>query len=388
MRDTTRSAAVALTVAAVLTACSPAPAARPPAVPSPAAPAPPRVPSAPELPGRPVYVAFAGERSAFALLAECDGEGDDLRCRQHIAALEDGRWRLRRSPLPDVAGGDGITAGIHALAPGQALIVAGTGREPDRTWFTADGARTWTRGTTEVTGTAEAIPPGAMLTTECLAVRSGSCGRNRLVLVMPGTGEYRALATQPGLTGLLSTAGTTRDGARWASGLDPATELPALAVTYDDGRTWQTRPVPGPGAKDTWGLRVVDAGTALYATERGQLPPEEVVKNGLRAIHRSTDKGRTWERVWSYRSGRNPLSILADPIATADGTLTINAELGVYRSTDGGRTFQGPLGGVPSGTATWTPPVGYLWSDGQGQGTYKISLDGLNWHEFTLGGRG
>ncbi|MEO3809535.1 hypothetical protein ABGB17_11095 [Sphaerisporangium sp. B11E5] len=393
MRDHARPPVIALAVAAVLAACAPAPEAAPKAVPvvTPAAtaPAPPRVPSGDGLPGQAVFVTFAGADSAFVLLAECEGEQGTAgqRCRQHIGVLEDGRWHLRRSPLPDITGDDGITADIRALAPGQALVTVGTGRDPDRTWVTADGARTWTRGTTEVKGTVDAVPPGALLVTDCRGIEDGGCVESRLALVMPGTGEHRALATQPALTGVLVPAGTSRDGARWVSGVDPATRLPALAVTHDAGRTWQTRALQGPGREDTWGLRVVDSGTVLYAVERGQLPPEEVVKNGLRAIHRSTDNGRTWERVWSFRPGRDPRSVLADVVVTPAGTLILHAEDGVYRSEDGGRTFSKTAGGPTPGTVTWTP-IGYVWSHDGGPGEYKVSLDGLTWHTFVLGGSG
>ncbi|MFC7647501.1 hypothetical protein ACFQX6_48535 [Streptosporangium lutulentum] len=105
---------------------------------------------------------------------------------------------------------------------------------------------------------------------------------------------------------MVSPAGSSRDGGQWVSGLDPGSGTPLVAVSHDRGRTWRTHRLPGPKLENTWGFRVVDGRDALYAAEFGQLPAEEQVKNGLGAIHRSTDGGRTWERVWAFRSGHEP----------------------------------------------------------------------------------
>ena len=47
------------------------------------------------------------------------------RCRQHVAVLDKdaGKWRLAESPLPDVKGDLGITAGLHVLGAGRAVII-------------------------------------------------------------------------------------------------------------------------------------------------------------------------------------------------------------------------------------------------------------------------
>ncbi|MBA2949672.1 WD40/YVTN/BNR-like repeat-containing protein [Streptomyces himalayensis] len=336
-------------------------------------------------------VAFADEHSGFAVMGGCTGQeteastDDDHACRQHVAVLEDGKWRLGTSPLPDPSGGDGFTADIFALGPGRASITAGTGRNPDRTWFTDDGARTWKSGTTRVTGTVRAVPESAQLTWDCLkAEEQGGCGRSRLVVTMPDSGRRKALAAQPPLAGVVLPAGSSNSGALWASGLDARTGASALAVSHDQGRTWRASKLPGPKATTPgWGLQVVEGQDALYAAEPGQLPEEEEVKNGLRALYRSTDGGRSWARVWTYRPGHEPLSILGDPVAATDGSLTIHGESGVYRSTDGGRSFRRTADAGPPGAPSRTP-IGYLGS--LGQGSYEVSADGIHWHTFTLGG--
>ncbi|MGW1885894.1 WD40/YVTN/BNR-like repeat-containing protein [Streptomyces sp. NPDC001970] len=397
MRLNNSSALVAFTAVVCLTACdtdAAGPAATSPSSHAAALPSspPPGIPSAPRLPGHAVFVAFADEHSGFAVMGECAGEDeagtdDDHVCRQHVAVLEDGKWRLGTSPLPDLSGGDGFVADIFALGPGRALITAGTGRDPDLTWFTDDGARTWTSGTTRVSGTVRAVPEPAQLTWDCLKEKEdGDCVRSRLVVTMPDSGRRKALAAQPPLAGVVLPAGTSSGGALWASGLDAGTGKSALAVSYDQGRTWRAEKLPGPKATTPgWGLQVVEGHDCLYAAEPGQLLEEDEVKNGLRALYRSTDSGRSWTRVWTYRPGREPLSILGDPVAATDGGLTIHGERGVYRSTDGGRSFRRTAGTGRPG-APYRTPIGYLGTGSSGQGSYAVSADGVHWRTFTLGG--
>jgi hypothetical protein len=400
MRPNSSSALVAFAAVVCLAACdTPAagPAANPPSTHSAASPSlpPPAIPSASQLSGRAVFMAFADERNGFAVMGQCTGEeteagtddGDNV-CRQHVAVLEGGKWRLRKSPLPDLSGSDGFSADIFALGPGRALITAGTGGNPDRTWFTDDGARTWKSGTTRVSGTVRAVPEAARLTWDCLRTQKeeGECGRSRLVATMPDSGEHRALATQPPLSGMVLPAGSSSGGALWASGLDATTGRLALAVSHDQGRTWRAGKLPGAKATTSgWRARVIEGPDALYAAEPGQLPEEEEVKNGLGGLHRSTDGGRSWVRTWTYRPGHEPLSFLGDPIAATDGSLTIHSERGrgVYRSTDGGRSFRRTADAGPPAAPVRTP-IGYLGS--VDQSSFAVSADGIHWRTFTLGG--
>ncbi|WP_406488623.1 WD40/YVTN/BNR-like repeat-containing protein [Streptomyces phaeochromogenes] len=345
---------------------------------------PPRTPSATGLPGSPSGVDFAADGSGFALFAECGKK----RCRQSVAVLDRGAdaWRPVRSPLPDVTGDLGITVGLMGLGPGRALITEGTWPPTYRTWFTGDGGRTWRTGSEKPSGTTPAVPEGGALVQECVrpADDGNACARSRLLAVLPATGEFRVLAEQPPLEGVVSPAGEPGGQLLLASGADPESGLPALAVSEDRGRTWRTARLPGT-EKHGWGLRVVANGSVLYATQPGQLPDEDDVKNGLLAIHRSTDAGHTWQRVWKHRKGVEPRSSLGDLVAAADGSLTVHGEDGVWRSTDGGHTFQRGSGsrGI-SGSVTATP-LGYLWTDSFGAGAFRISTDGTHWHRFELG---
>lgn len=346
---------------------------------------PPRIPSAPGLPGWSHSLGFAADGSGFALLAECAEAG----CEQHVAVLDKGarRWGLATSPLPDVTGDLGITAGLTALGPGRAVIIdqSENWSEPAPTWFTRDGGLTWTRGSTRPSGSTATVPEGALLTEECLEPEPdlSFCARNRLLAVMPDTGEHRVLKRQPPLKGILAPAGDVARDALFVSGLDDSGR-PALAKSEDRGRTWAVTRIAHPG-RGSWGLRVVPAAGRLFAVQPGQLPEEEKVKNGLRAIHTSTDGGSTWKRVWTHREDVEPLSVLGDLVAATDGSVTVYGETGVWRSTDGARTFS-PRGSgrAPSGSVTRTP-LGWLWSHSYGSGEYRISADGVRWHRFALG---
>ena len=95
---------------------------------------------------------------------------------------------------------------------------------------------------------------------------------SRLLVVLPGTGRFDVLANQPPLAGVLSPAGETAGGLLFASGADPSSGLPALAVSEDRGRTWRTAPLTT-SEKHGWGIRVVASGDVLYAVQSGASCP-------------------------------------------------------------------------------------------------------------------
>ncbi|GGR70262.1 hypothetical protein GCM10010252_05560 [Streptomyces aureoverticillatus] len=346
-----------------------------------------RVPSAPGLPGTAYDIGFAADGSGFTLLAECSRR----RCRQHVGVLDGGAkaWRRGRSPLPDVTGDRGLSAGLAVLGPGRALIREGAERAevPDRTWFTRDGGRTWRRGSARAVGTTAGVAPGGTLVQECLERdRSdpNDCVRERLLAVSPRTGRHHVLAHQPPLKGPLGQAGDIPGSGLFVSGADPRTGVPALARSADGGRTWQRARLSGPG-KDGPVFRVVAGRRGLYATQRGEVSPP--AKNGLVTIHVSTDEGLTWTRIWRYREGRErtePRTLVGDLLVADDSSLTVHGEDGSWRSTDGARTFGRVTAREPSGAATHTP-AGWLWRDSFGKGRFRISADGVRWAEFRVG---
>lgn len=352
--------------------------------PAPTGVSPPRIPSSPGLPGGPHAVGFASDASGFALLARCG----KTRCRQYVAVLDKAAdsWRLARNPLPDVRGDLGITAGLVVLGPGRALITEGKWPPPDGTWFTGDGGRSWRRGSVAPSGTTAAVPEGGALVPDCSRQdkEGNGCAPSRLLVIHPGTGRFQVLAHQPPLAGELIPAGETAGGLLFVSGADPGSGAPALVVSEDRGRTWRTALI-APSEERGWGMRVVAFGDVLYALHPGQLPEEEGVKNGLLALHRSTDGGHTWEQVWKYRKGVDPRSSIGDPVAAVDGSLTIHGEDAVWRSTDGGRSFKEARGSQGLGGSATVTPLGYVMGGSFGTGSYRISADGVHWHSFDLG---
>ncbi|WP_371636152.1 glycoside hydrolase [Streptomyces zaomyceticus] len=350
--------------------------------------APPRIPSAEGLPGWAHSPGFARDGSGFALLASCVGDPaapENGFCRQHVAVLDAGarEWVLRRSPLPRASGTDGISSDLVVLGPGRALIEEGGAEPGARTWFTKDGGRTWRAGDRRTVGTILEIPVGAVLGTDC-AVPSGAlpddCVRQRLVVVSPQDGRRRALARVP----LLGASPRPQeqpepDGSWWVSGTDPLSGRAAVAVSRDGGRGWTVTRLPSPTASPGWYTAVAVGRDAVYAAEMGELTGGEPVKNPMRALHRSVDGGRTWQRMWTTGPGEQPRSVLGLPVPGPGGRVEIGTELSEYRSVDGGRTFARLGDGTHHIRRT---PLGLLREASRCR--FALTEDGVRWSEFRL----
>ncbi|MFF5975371.1 WD40/YVTN/BNR-like repeat-containing protein [Streptomyces sp. NPDC012769] len=357
--------------------------------------APARIPSAPGLPGWAHSLGFAADGSGFVLLVQC--VTDEARpasgfCRQQVAVLDRGArsWALRRSPLPEIPPSRGVSAGLTVLGPGRALIEDGGGEEPERTWFTGDGGRSWRAVDRRTVGTTPLIPVGAVLTTACVAPAGASpdeCARERLVVISPQDGRRRALARVPALGAHPWPAAVAEpDGSWWASGTDPVTGRLALAVSRDAGRSWTPSPLPisvsvtGTGTLPARGAVVAVGPDAVYAAELGELEGGEPVKNPLRALHRSPDGGRTWTRVWTTGPVAEPRSLMGLPVPGPGGRVRVDAEPRVYASGDGGRTFRATEWG-----SSWVRRTGIgLLREGGDRCAYATTRDGVRWSEFRL----
>ncbi|MFG3507670.1 WD40/YVTN/BNR-like repeat-containing protein [Streptomyces sp. NPDC047821] len=370
----------------------PSPAApRSSASPAPGAPAPlPRIPSSPGLPGRAYDLGFAADGSGFALLAQCvedEATPENGFCRQHVAVLDRGapRWALRTSPLPEVHGTVGVSAELVVLGRDRALIREASERHPSRTWFTADGGRSWKAGDLRAAGTVGAIPEGAALSVQCpgpAGPLAQECDRSRLVVVSPRDGRARFLTREPRLGGYpVPAARPEPDGSWWVSGVDPGSGRTAVAVSRDAGRTWTVSRLPGPSADAAWRVAVSVAPDAVYAAETGEVRGVEQTKNPLRALHRSLDGGRTWTRVWtSGPASGEPRTLVGVAVAGLGGRLVVHGERATYATTDGGRTFRETDPGTHHVTRG---RLGYLRSAGSGC-AYGISPDGVRWTTFRL----
>ncbi len=153
--------------------------------------------------------------------------------------------------------------------------------------------------------------------------------------------------------------------------------------------------------------------TIYVGSGEGLLRPDLSVGNG---IYKSTDAGRTWQhlgqRDGALRDAEQIGSILVDPkdanrvfVAALGHPYGPNAERGVYRSLDGGQTWQKVLykddntGAIDlafdprnsqaifasmwaSRRPPWTTGGSY---DGPGSGLYKSTDGGNNWRQITKG---
>ncbi|WP_234338212.1 WD40/YVTN/BNR-like repeat-containing protein [Streptomyces sp. NRRL F-5727] len=351
--------------------------------------APPRIADGAGLPGWASGLGFAADGSGFTLLAEC--VSDPARpangfCRQRVAVLDPGaeRWEQRASPLPELRGTEGVSAQLWVLGPGRALIEDGGGEKPLRDWFTADGGRSWRRVDPRPAGRTPEIPVGAVLTAECVdrAAPVEECPRERLTVISPRDGRRRELVAQPPLGAHPRPAAVAEpDGSWWVSGVVPGTERSAVAVSRDRGRSWSVSrlPSPVPAGTPAWHTSVVVGPDAVYAAELGELEGGEPVKNPLRALHRSLDGGRTWQRMWTTGPVKEPRSLEGLPVPGPGGRIELAAQWSGYRSLDGGRTFRE----LDDGSAyVRRTGVGLLREGSRCR--YEVTRDGVRWSEFLL----
>ncbi len=345
--------------------------------------APPRMPSGEELPGWAHGLGFARDGSGFALLVGCvssDAAPGTGFCRQQVAVRDAGaaEWVVRRSPLPELRASEGASANLLALGPGRALIEDGGGDRPERTWFTRDGGRSWHAVDRRTVGEVAEIPADAVLATECAAPAGAlpdACLRERVVVVSPQDGRRRTLAGAPPLPA----AHREPDGSWWVAGTDPLSGRSAVAFSRDGGRGWTVSRLPSPMDRPGRHVVVAVGQDAVYAAEMGEVVPGEPVKNPMRALHRSPDGGRTWQRVWTTGPTGEPRSLLGVPVPGPGGRVEIGGELSGYGSVDGGRTFVGLRDGTHYTRRT---PLGLLREGSRCE--YELSADGVRWSEFRL----
>jgi photosystem II stability/assembly factor-like uncharacterized protein len=179
--------------------------------------------------------------------------------------------------------------------------------------------------------------------------------------------------------------------------------------TTDFGHTWtpifDSEPTQSIGAL---AVAPSNPNTIYLGSGEGLRRPDLSVGDG---IYKSTDAGRTWQHL-GLRDAQQIASIIVDPkdpnrlfVAAQGHPYGPNPERGVYRSLDGGQTFQKVLyqdenvGGMDlvfdprnsqvifasmwaSRRPPWTTGGGY---DGSGSGLYKSSDGGDNWRQLARG---
>ena len=180
--------------------------------------------------------------------------------------------------------------------------------------------------------------------------------------------------------------------------------------TDDYGRTWN--PIFDHESTQSIGAIAVapsDPNILYVASGEGLHRPDLSVGNG---IYKSTDAGKTWKHLDGLRDGQQIPALVVDPrdpnkivAAVLGHPYGPSEERGIYRSTDGGQTWQKVLskdentGGSDIELDPSNPDFVYAsmwevregpWEDGnefngRGGGLFKSTDGGATWHQLSKG---
>jgi photosystem II stability/assembly factor-like uncharacterized protein len=178
--------------------------------------------------------------------------------------------------------------------------------------------------------------------------------------------------------------------------------------TDDYGRTWNPIFDDQPtGSVGAIAVAPSDPNTVYVGSGEGLQRPDLSVGDGL---YKSVDAGKTWMHL-GLRDGQQIPQIVVDPrdpnrilVAVAGHPYGPNAERGIFRSSDGGRTFEKVLykdenvGGADVIFDPVNPDIAYagLWEarqgpwengawNGNGGGIYKSTDNGKTWRQLSGG---
>jgi photosystem II stability/assembly factor-like uncharacterized protein len=178
--------------------------------------------------------------------------------------------------------------------------------------------------------------------------------------------------------------------------------------TTDAGRTW--RPIfddQPTGSIGSLAIAPSDPNVLYVGTGEGLARPDLSVGDG---VYKSTDAGKTWTHL-GLRDGQQIPNIAVDPrnadrlfVAVAGHPYGPNEERGIFRSTDGGQSFEKVLykspdvGGNDVDIDPTNPDVVYatMWEErqgpwenaawrGTGAGIFKSTDGGSTWKQLTNG---
>jgi len=311
---------------------------------------------------------------------------DPRQCPDELRASTDGgrAWQVR--PLPSAQ------ADWQVTLLGTQTLLARTGA--DRRQVSVDGGVHWAPFTVATT-TLAAVPAGSWAVGWPIPEVATPVPADTVVAAVdPSTGAMRPLAAQPPMLRLYVQQAPL-DAGVWVTGTDPATRRPAVAVSRDDGRTWSVHvfaelapefdpPTPGPAVAPPPGVSFPPYAT----TVDGQLVYLTVDSDGVGYIYRSTDGGTTWQRADPTGHGGTFGSIGSAGFVTRDGTHMVfsafspNDRPGEVRyaaSKDGGpyRDVAGPpLSWLAATSISAVSGGGYLTRDSYG---VYASDDGFAW---------
>ena len=178
--------------------------------------------------------------------------------------------------------------------------------------------------------------------------------------------------------------------------------------TTDYGRTWMPIFDDQPtGSVGSIAVALSDPNIVYVGSGEGLQRPDLSVGDG---IYRSADAGKTWTHL-GLRDGQQIPQIAVDPrdpnrilVAVAGHPYGPNEERGIFRSTDGGQTFQRVLfkdentGGADVLMDPQNPDIAYaaLWEarqgpwengvwNGTGGGIFKSTDNGKSWTQLKAG---
>src|SRR5678815_4052844 len=178
--------------------------------------------------------------------------------------------------------------------------------------------------------------------------------------------------------------------------------------TTDYGRTWD--PIfdeQGTGSVGAIAVSLSDPNVVYVGSGEGLQRPDLSTGNG---IYKSRDAGKTWTHL-GLRNGQQIPQIIVDPrnperlfVAVLGHPYGPNEERGLFRSTDGGRSFQkvwykdANTGAIDVSFAVNDPNTLYLatwearqgpWENGAwqgpGSGLFKSTDGGTTWRQLTNG---
>jgi photosystem II stability/assembly factor-like uncharacterized protein len=316
-------------------------------------------------------VEFVDADRGFAVVADCTASD----CRQlSVVSTADGglTWAIyaSRTPLPARLS---AVPDLLAFGPDQLMLAY---PEP---YYSADGGNRWWPARASPSQSVAVIPAGAQLRVQLGP--SGGCGSGVVEVWVFEYGHRGDLAVQPPIAPCWTSGTPAADGSFWVGGMDRRSGVPALAVTRDRGKTWQSPDLAGSAAGALPGAwaQVSTLGAYAYAVVVGP--------NGqLGSIYRSVDRG---ERFTRTRDGASPAtqpgSISGEAVPMLSGGLLIVGTNGTwYVSDDDGTTFRAANDEIPKAGRLVRTPAGYVALDLFGTGWAAYSSDGATWRKLHL----
>ncbi|HEV7651485.1 MAG TPA: sialidase family protein [Actinophytocola sp.] len=330
-------------------------------------------------------VDFFDADHGYAIRTTCKS-GNARKCTGELLATSDGsHWEQRPLAKPESAP-SWSRGSLEVLGPEELTIDWGLFENVHihRT-HSVDGGRTWQTVDVPdvVTDTVSEIPENASLVWTCAQLVGGgtTCAERGFAVLLPGSGRSALLANQPHLNAMVAGEVPMLDGRWWVAGRDPQTNSWSLAISADNGRSWTTTKLGFRGSVDYLGWSVASSGGTLYASAIGPLPN---TSNGLAAIFRSTDGGRTWQQTWQPADGKEPRRVLQNPVPGENGSLTINTPASTtYTSGDGGRTFEPAKRSY--GDYAYRTAGGFVSVSTDASEAVDFSPDGIDWWRIKIG---